>query len=98
VVLVQQRAGMAGHNSHRGGGDPVGVAQPAQPASAQHGVDGRAGQAYQWRQALRAVAALGPGTADALLDLRRQASRRTVRPARAIEQSDLAFESVAIQP
>ena len=53
VVLVDERARMAGHVADRGAGHPIGVAQAVEAGPAEDAVDGRAGVPGERRQAGR---------------------------------------------
>ena len=89
---------MAGLIAHRGGGQPVGMAQAAHAGAAQDVIDGRGRVPGQRRQAVRSVAAAGAGAQDGRCLLGRQLAWRAPWPAASIEQPGTALGAVAAQP
>jgi len=98
VVLVDERARVAGDIADRGGRHPVGVAQPAEAAPGEDPVDRRRRPPEQWAEAIGAVSPARPGGEDLGLCRRVQATRRAPRSGCSIGQPGRSFGAVAADP
>jgi hypothetical protein len=75
VVLVDERAGMAGDVPHRRGGHPVGVAEAAEPVTSEDPMDRRGWASEERPQAVGPVPPAGPRREDLGLGEVAQAAR-----------------------
>ncbi len=98
MILVDERARVAGYIADRCAGHPVGVVQAIEAGAAQDAVDGRTGIAGQRGQAGRTIASTGTGSDDRRGHRVGRAAGRAEWPGAPILEARQAVGAIAADP